>query len=96
MVYRKIILPNIKPVLSALAIFSFMGVWNAFLWPLLVVNGDKHRTVQLGVQYFTQQYGDLVHLQITAAAMAVLPIIILYLFLQKQFIKGITMTGLKG
>lgn len=96
MIYLKIIIPNIKPVLSALAIFSFMGVWNAFLWPLLVVNDNKHRTVQLGVQYFTQQYGDLVHLQITAAAMAVLPIIILYLFLQKQFIKGITMTGIKG
>lgn len=96
MVYIKIIIPNIKPVLSALAIFSFMGVWNAFLWPLLVVNDNNHRTVQLGVQYFTQQYGDLVHLQITAAAMAVIPIILLYLLLQKQFIKGITMTGIKG
>ncbi|MDK2952479.1 MAG: multiple sugar transport system permease protein, partial [Kosmotogales bacterium] len=96
MIYVKIILPNIKPVLSALAIFSFMRVWNAFLWPLLVVNDNRHRTVQLGIQYFTQQYGDLVHLQITAAAMAVIPIIILYLFLQKQFIKGITMTGIKG
>lgn len=96
MIYSKIIIPNIKPVLSALAIFSFMGTWNAFLWPLLVVNDDKHRTVQLGVQFFTQQYGDLIHLQITAAAMAVIPIIILYLFLQKHFIKGITMTGIKG
>jgi len=96
MIYVKIILPNIKPVLSALAIFSFMRVWNAFLWPLLVVNDNRHRTVQLGIQYFTQQYGDLIHLQITAAAMAVIPIIILYLFLQKQFIKGITMTGIKG
>jgi len=96
LVYIKIIIPNTRPVLSALAIFSFMGTWNAFLWPLLVVNDHKHRTVQLGVQYFTQQYGDLVHLQITAAAMAVIPIIILYLFLQKQFIKGITMTGIKG
>ena len=94
--FIKIVLPNLKPPLSALAIFSFMSSWNAFLWPLLVVNNDKHRTVQLGVQYFTQQYGDLMHLQITAAALAVIPIIIVYLFLQKQFIRGITMTGIKG
>ena len=96
LIYRKVILPNIKPVLSALAILSFMGSWNAFLWPLLVVNTDKHKTIQLGVQYFSQQYGDLVHLQLTAAAMAILPIIIVYLFLQEQFIKGITMSGVKG
>jgi len=94
--YVRIILPNLKAPLSALAVFSFMSTWNAFLWPLLVVNDDRHRTVQLGVQFFTQRYGDLIHLQITAAAMAIIPIIVLYLFLQKQFIQGITMTGLKG
>jgi len=95
-IFRIIVIPNIRAPLSALAIFSFMGTWNAFLWPLLVVNNDEHRTVQLGVQYFTQRYGDLMHLQITAAAMAVIPIVVLYLLLQKQFIEGITMTGLKG
>jgi len=95
-IYRIIVIPNIRAPLSALAIFSFMSTWNAFLWPLLVVNNDEHRTVQLGVQYFTQRYGDLMHLQITAAAMAVIPIVVLYLLLQKQFIEGITMTGLKG
>ncbi|SSC14247.1 putative ABC transporter permease protein [Mesotoga infera] len=94
--YVRIILPNLRAPLSALAVFSFMSTWNAFLWPLLVVNDDRHRTVQLGVQFFTQRYGDLIHLQITAAAMAIIPIIVLYLFLQKQFIQGITMTGLKG
>jgi multiple sugar transport system permease protein len=93
--FKTIVLPNIKAPMSALAIFSFMSAWNAFLWPLLVVNDDRHRTVQLGVQYFTQRYGDLMHLQLTAAAMAILPIVILYFFLQKQFIQGITMTGLK-
>ncbi|MDD3460680.1 MULTISPECIES: carbohydrate ABC transporter permease [unclassified Mesotoga] len=95
-IFRIIVIPNIRAPLSALAIFSFMATWNAFLWPLLVVNNDEHRTVQLGVQYFTQRYGDLMHLQITAAAMAVIPIVVLYLILQKQFIEGITMTGLKG
>jgi len=95
-IFRIIVIPNIRAPLSALAIFSFMSTWNAFLWPLLVVNNDQHRTVQLGVQYFTQRYGDLMHLQITAAAMAVIPIVVVYLLLQKQFIEGITMTGLKG
>lgn len=60
--YVRIILPNLKAPLSALAVFSFMSTWNAFLWPLLVVNDDRHRTVQLGVQFFTQRYGDLIHL----------------------------------
>lgn len=94
-IFRIIVVPNIRAPLSALAIFSFMANWNAFIWPLLVVNTDEHRTIQLGVQYFTQRYGDLMHLQLTAAAMAVIPIVVVYLILQKQFIQGITMTGLK-
>lgn len=94
-IFRIIVIPNIRAPLSALAIFSFMASWNAFMWPLLVVNTDEHRTIQLGVQYFTQRYGDLMHLQLTAAAMAVIPIVVVYLILQKQFIQGITMTGLK-
>ena len=95
-IFRIIVIPNIRAPLSALAIFSFMATWNAFLWPLLVVNNDEHRTVQLGVQYFTQRYGDLMHLQITAAAMAVIPIVVLYLLLQKECSEGLTMAGLKG
>lgn len=94
-IYWRIILPSLKQPLSALAIFSFMSTWNAFLWPLLVVNRDELRTVQLGIQYFTQQYGSLVHLQLAAAAMGILPILVLYLILQRHFIQGITLTGLK-
>jgi len=94
-IYWRIILPSLKQPLSALAIFSFMSTWNAFLWPLLVVNRDELRTVQLGIQYFTQQYGSLIHLQLAAAAMGILPILMLYLILQRHFIQGITLTGLK-
>jgi len=95
-IFWKVILPLSKPALATLAIFAFMGSWKDFLWPLLVTNRLDMRTVEVGIANFTTIYTtDWPH-QMAAAVVVMLPIVIVFLIAQKYFVRGITMTGLKG
>jgi len=92
----RVILPLSRPALATLAIFAFMGAWKDFLWPLLVTNRIDMRTVEVGIANFSSMYQtDWPH-QMAAAVVVMTPIVVLFLFLQRHFIRGITMTGLKG
>jgi multiple sugar transport system permease protein len=92
-----IIIPLSKPALSALAIFTFMGAWNDFLWPLLVTQTDTMRTVQVGLSVFKDQFYVIQWPELMAGTTLVtLPVVVVYFFAQRQFIEGIAMTGLKG
>lgn len=95
-VFMRVVLPQVKPALSALAIFTFSWVWEEFLWPIIITNSDATRTVPVGLQYFAEQYGTRIDLQMAGALLAVLPVLVVFLILQRQFVEGITMTGLKG
>jgi multiple sugar transport system permease protein len=92
----KIILPLSKPALAALTIFVFMGAWNNFFWPLIVTSSQDIRVLPLGLAYFqvsqSTDWGPLM----AAAVFATIPILIVFMFAQKRFIQGITMTGIKG
>lgn len=94
-IYWNIILPQLKPPLAALGIFTFTNTWEEFLWPLLVSNSDLTRTLPVGLQYFNEQYGANIHLQMAAAVIGIAPLLIVFFMLQKQFIEGITLTGMK-
>jgi multiple sugar transport system permease protein len=95
-IFLKVILPLSKPALATLAIFAFMGSWKDFLWPLIVTNRVDMRTVEVGIASFSNLYTtDWPH-QMAAAVVVMLPIVIVFMFAQKYFVKGITMTGLKG
>jgi multiple sugar transport system permease protein len=91
----KIILPLSKPALATLAIFTFMGVFNDFLWALIVVSSDEMRTVQLGLAIFRDRYQTDWGQLMAASVTATLPILAVFFFAQKYFIKGITLSGLK-
>ncbi len=95
-IFWSIILPLSKPALVTLAIFSFQAYWNDFLWPLVVTSTDEMRTIQLGLtvfqQRFTTNWGQLM----SGVTMASVPMIIIFLCLQRYFIKGIALTGIKG
>lgn len=95
-IFFKLILPQAKATLSALAIFTFMGQWNNFLWPLIVLTSEKQYTLPLGLRMFQGQYWTDMGLVMTGATISVIPIIIVFLFMQRTFVNGITMTGLKG
>ena len=92
----QIIIPLSKPALATLAILTFMGTFNDFIWALIVVNSDHLRTVQLGLAIFRDRYITDWDLLMAGSVMATLPILIVFFFAQKYFIKGITLSGIKG
>jgi len=94
-VLRRIIIPLSKPALATLAVFTFMGVFNDFIWSLIVLNSEEMRTVQLGLAVFRDRYLTQWDLLMAGSVTAVLPILLVFFFAQKYFIQGITLSGLK-
>jgi multiple sugar transport system permease protein len=94
-IYWQIILPLTKPALATVMIFTFMGVWNDFLGPLLYLQSPDKYTLAVGLQVFLSQHGADWGLLMAASTMVVLPVIVIFFFTQKQFIQGIVLTGLK-
>lgn len=90
-----IIIPLAKPALATLAIFTFMGVFNDFIWALIVINSEEMRTVQLGLAIFRDRYITEWDLLMAGSVTATFPILFVFFFAQKYFIKGITLSGLK-
>jgi multiple sugar transport system permease protein len=97
-IFIKIILPLCKPVLAVLGIFVFVGNWNNFLWPMIVLKSQNHYTLQVGLSILQQLQEHEVHygIQMAGAVVAAAPILCVFLFLQKYFIKGLTIGGVKG
>jgi len=94
-IYRKIALPLVKPALATLAIFNFIGNWNAFFWPLIVTSDRSKYTLPVGLAYFSSENLMRWELIMTGATISTLPIIIVFLIFQKQIMEGIVMSGLK-
>ncbi len=91
----RIILPLSRPALATLAIFTFMGVFNDFLWALIVVSSEELKTVQLGLAIFRDRYQTDWGQLMAASVTATVPILLVFFFAQKYFIRGITLSGLK-
>lgn len=92
----RIIIPLAKPALATLAIFTFMTVFNDFIWALIVLNSESMYTVQLGLAIFRDQYSTEWGNLMAGSVVATLPILIVFFFAQKYFIQGITLSGMKG
>jgi multiple sugar transport system permease protein len=91
----RIILPLARPALATLAVFTFMGVFNDFLWALVVVSSEEMKTVQLGLAIFRDRYQTDWGQLMAASVTATLPILIVFFFAQRYFIRGITLSGMK-
>jgi multiple sugar transport system permease protein len=95
-IFLHIVLPLIRPALAALAIFTFVGSWNAFFWPLIMVDKPELKTLPLAVADLSS--GQVVQswpVLMAAATMVVMPMILVFLVFQRQFVRGITMTGMR-
>jgi ABC-type glycerol-3-phosphate transport system permease component len=92
----QIVVPLAKPALLTVILFTFIGSWNALAWPILVTTDPDWRPISYGLSSFLDEAGAQVHFQMAGSVITVLPILILYLFVQKQFTEGIATTGLKG
>jgi multiple sugar transport system permease protein len=98
MIYIRIVLPLVTPALATLGTFVFIGSWNAFLWPLLVTTSRDLWTVPLGLNSLRTFASEARNLDLLMAGttLSVLPTLVLFIFLQRYFIRGIALTGLKG
>jgi multiple sugar transport system permease protein len=95
-IWWQIILPLSGPALATLAIFTFLGQWNNFLWPLVVTNSEEMRTLPVGLATFQGQYSVQWNLLMAGSVIAVLPILVIYIAGQKWFVRGITLSGMGG
>jgi len=94
-IYRQIIMPNAGPVIAAVAIFTFLGSWNSFLWPNMVIQSEDVRPVMVGMNYFFQQNTQW-GVVMAYATMVTLPVLALFLGFQRAFITSMASTGIKG
>ncbi len=94
-ILTRVIWPLSTPALSAVAIFTFVYVWNSYLWPLLVVNQDSLRTLPLGMALFANELTVSYNRIMAVAVFGALPLVLLFLVLQRNFVRGIALTGLR-
>jgi sn-glycerol 3-phosphate transport system permease protein len=94
-ILRSVIIPNIRPALAALAILLFISSWNDYFWPLLVTRSQESAVIQIGLQMFFTQEGNQWGPLMAAASVACLPILAIYVALQKQIIDSFIRSGLK-
>lgn len=91
----QIVVPLSKPAIMTVALLKFLGSWNAFLWVLIMTNSDKMRTVPVGLTLFSSEVGTAYEQLMAASVLAIIPVLILFFFTQKQFIQGVARTGIK-
>lgn len=94
-IYYRIVLPGIRPALGSLTIFTFLGIWNDYQTPLIYLNSAKNMTLPLAMSYFSTQHLSDLSATMAAASLIMIPASVVFIVFQKQFIKGISMTGMK-
>ncbi|MBN1431100.1 MAG: carbohydrate ABC transporter permease [Anaerolineae bacterium] len=95
-IYFRIMLPLSKPAIATLTIFSTVFVWNDFMGPLIYLNSQSLKTIQLGLRMFIQQYSANYSLIMAASLVSLIPVTILFLVFQRFFVEGIATTGING
>ena len=95
-IWFRVMLPLSKPALSTLTIFTFVSTWNDFLGPLIYLTKNEVKTIQIGLRMFISQYSAEYGLIMAASVIALIPVLIVFLALQKYFVQGVAATGIKG
>ena len=95
-VFWRIVMPLSRPAVATVAIFSFVGAWNAFLWPLIVLSRRELLTLPVGVATLQQEFTQNIGMVMAGAAVGAVPMIVLFLLFQRYFLEGVRVGGLKG
>ena len=95
-IYRLIVLPQLGPALATFGMLTFMFNWNAYLWPLIVLTEKNVRTLPIILTWFSNQMVDKTNLTMAASVLVILPVLIVFLFVQRWIVEGITLSGMKG
>lgn len=91
-----VVLPNAKSSISTAMLFSFLGHWKSYTWPLIITNKEKFRTLPIGMKYLVQESSSEYQVMMAAAVMSILPVLIIFVLFEKQLVKSITLTGMKS
>ena len=95
-IWYRVMVPLSKPALSTLTIFTFVNTWNDFLGPLIYLTTESKKTLQLGLRMFISQYGSEYGLIMAASVLSLIPVLAVFLSLQKYFVEGVAASGVKG
>lgn len=95
-IWARIILPLAKPAIATLCIFTFVNTWNDYMGPMIYLTTDTNKTIQVGLRRFIQAYSADYNLIMAASLCSLIPVAVVFLFLQRYFIEGIATTGMKG
>jgi multiple sugar transport system permease protein len=95
-VFWRVVMPLSRPAVATVAIFSFVGAWNAFLWPLIVLSKRELLTLPVGVATLQQEFTQNIGMVMAGAAIGAIPMIVLFLLFQRYFLEGVRVGGLKG
>ncbi len=94
--YWYILMPNAQPILATLGVMAFQGTWNDFQWPLIILNSESRRTLQIGLSFLTSEFHTDWTILMAGSVLTILPIIVLFFIAQKNFVQSVKLTGLKG
>lgn len=95
-IFHTVILPLVKSAMLTVAIFTFIGAWNNFTWPLIITTDDAFRTLPIALTSMKTQYDTDIGLTMACSAVTFLPPFIFYLFMQSKFEEGMALSGMKG
>ena len=94
-IYAQIILPQMGAALATLGIFQFMGTWNDYLWPLIVITTTEKRTLPIMLSWYSTSHGTRYDLTMAASVLVIIPVLIAYFLFQRWIVRGIALTGFK-
>ncbi len=94
-IYWLVVMPQLGASLATLGTLSFMGVWNAYLWPMVVITDIKKRTLPIILTWFSNQHGPRPELVLAATVLVILPVLVVYIFFQRWIVRGFATSGLK-
>jgi len=92
----QVLLPLSRPALASTGLFTFLGHWNSYIWPLIITNSTRMRTLPIGLRYFVEESGAQHNYMMAAALITVAPVVLLFFLAQRQFIESIARTGVKS
>jgi multiple sugar transport system permease protein len=94
-IFFRIIVPMVTPPMATLAIYTFMGSWDDFLWPLIVISVDRLKTIPLGMASFESMYRSSYNYLMAISLLALIPMLVAFVFFQRKIIQSVVMSGLK-
>jgi multiple sugar transport system permease protein len=95
-IFLQIVLPLLKPIVVTLAIFTFLAAWNDFMWPLIVLTGQEHYTLPIGLASLAREHSQDTELMMAGSVITVVPVIVLFLSMQRHYLEGLLLGSVKG